>query len=555
MANPTSELLVKVATDTKQLKAGLDSADKQTKGFAQNIQKHSKTIGIAMVAIGTAIVGVATKSVLSYAKMGDEVAKMAKRTGFSTEALSELRYAAELSGTSLAGVEKASRTLSGAILDAGFGLETYVRAFDKIGLSYEQLKSLSPEEQFLAVMESLAGLSDESERAALASDLFGRAGTQLLPMLSDGTEGLKDMRQEAHDLNLVFDKEASVAAEDLTDAMTDVKSSITGAGLAIAEVLIPAITPLLDKVTEVVKKIADFAEENETLTKVITGAGGLMIGLGGLILILPKLITAIRAVGHTLKTLMLNPVVALTSALALLGFGIYSLVKHHTDWNKVVEAATKVNEELEKSEGKLTKEVLEAQKAYNELRIAYGQLEGEELEQIQRSQEIIALWEDGTYVLNEATGALELYTEAEKALSKETDKAIAKQKELLGILGKLYPTGMTMKELQAYGEMLWARKRGITEIGGYTPGTAGFMRALGYTEYQHGGVVSSPTLALVGERGPEAIVPLDRMGGITINFTEPVFMEREESINKLADRIYRVIKKEQRLSFGGAYSG
>ena len=60
---------------------------------------------------------------------------------------------------------------------------------------------------------------------------------------------------------------------------------------------------------------------------------------------------------------------------------------------------------------------------------------------------------------------------------------------------------------------------------------------------------------MVGENGPEAVIPLNQMGGITINFTEPVFMEREESINKLADRIYRVIKKEQRLSFGGAYSG
>ncbi|GAI25799.1 unnamed protein product [marine sediment metagenome] len=58
MANPTSELLVKVATDTKQLKTGLDKANKQTAGFAKNIQKHSKAIGIAMIAVGAAIVAV-----------------------------------------------------------------------------------------------------------------------------------------------------------------------------------------------------------------------------------------------------------------------------------------------------------------------------------------------------------------------------------------------------------------------------------------------------------------------------------------------------------------
>jgi len=546
MANPTSELMVKIGTDTTQLKSGLDSADKQTGGFAQNITKHSKAIGIAMLAVGAAIVGVATKSVLSYAKMGDEIAKMAKRTGFSTEALSELRYAAELSGASLAGIEKASRTLAGAILDAGYGLETYVRAFDQIGLSYENLKGLSPEDQFLAVMEALAGVEDESTRAAIATDLFGRAGTQLLPMLADGTEGLKEMRQGAHDLNLIFDKEASVAAEKLTDAMTDVKSSITGAGLAIAEALVPAITPLLDKVTEIVKKIADFAKENETLTKVITGGGGLLIAIGGLILILPKLVFAIKTVGTALKTLMLNPIVALTAAIALLGFGIYSLIKHHTDWNAVVEASEKVNEELAKSEGKLTEAVLLAQKAYNELRIGYGQLEPEELKALERSQELIAQWEAGVYVLNEATGALELYDKGLDNTTKSTEELRKASEKLTG----------SLRETVAGAFMAYAGMGQMTAAQFAQQKALG--RSLGIPGYAEGGIVSSPTLAMVGERGPEAIVPLDRGGiggNITINFTEPVFMEREESINKLADRIYRVIKKNQRFSFGGAYSG
>ena len=57
---------------------------------------------------------------------------------------------------------------------------------------------------------------------------------------------------------------------------------------------------------------------------------------------------------------------------------------------------------------------------------------------------------------------------------------------------------------------------------------------------------------MVGENGPEAVIPLSQMGGVTINFNEPVFMEKEESINKLADRIYRVIKRDQRFSFGAA---
>ncbi|MBA7602013.1 hypothetical protein ES703_09098 [subsurface metagenome] len=124
-----AELFVKISADTKALKAGLDKADSRMGKFAAGIQKHHKAIGMAMTAMGGAIIAVGVLSIKTYAEMGDAVQKMALRTGFSTEALSELRHAAELSGASLEGIEKASRTLSGAITDAGFELETYVQLF------------------------------------------------------------------------------------------------------------------------------------------------------------------------------------------------------------------------------------------------------------------------------------------------------------------------------------------------------------------------------------------------------------------------------------------
>lgn len=487
------------------LKVGVDKKDfdRDMKGIGASLKKHQKAIGIGMMAMGAAIVGVATKSVLDFAKMGDEIAKMAKRTGFSTIALSELRHAAELSGASLQSLEKASRTLSGTILDANYGLESYVRAFDKLGLSYEDLAKMKPEQQMMIVLEALAGLTSESERAALAADLFGRAGTQLLPMLSDGAEGLAEMRQEAHELGIVFDAEAAVAAEEMTDAMTRLKSGIKGAEIALAEALIPILTPLIDKVTEITKEIGGWVGENKALAQVVTAGGALMIGLGGLLLILPKLKLAVMALSTSLKTLMLNPIVGLIAGLSMLGFGIYSLVKHHTDWNKVVEAATEVNEELEKSQGKLTEGVLKAQKAYNELRIGYGQLEGEELKQIERSQEIIALWEDGTYVLNKATGVLELYGEAvdklrkkEEALTRAKRKQLKAYKETLSIIGKKFPTGFTEEQ--------WARWR-----------QAGLLTPQALESFQGGGVVpgpiGQPRLAVV-HGGEEYLSPGGRAG-------------------------------------------
>lgn len=312
MAVSIGDAVLKLGVDTKDL-------DKGMQGLKGKLQKHSKAIGIGMTAMGGAILAAGALSIKTFAAMGDEVAKMALRTGFSTEALSELRHAAELSGTSLSSLEKASKTLSGAILDAGFGLETYVRAFDKIGLSYEQLKGLSPEDQFLAVMEALAGVTDESEKAALAADIFGRAGTQLLPMLADGTEGLKAMRQEAHELGIVFDQEAADKAAEFNDALTRVKGAVSGLKMTMAEVLVPTLISVIDKIKDVVVGLTEWAKQHETLTKIMifftTALGGVLVVLGPIIIMLDSLIDIWMAVKVVMMSKVLPAIAKVTAAL------------------------------------------------------------------------------------------------------------------------------------------------------------------------------------------------------------------------------------------------
>lgn len=496
------------------LKVGVDKKDfdRDMKGIGASLKKHQKAIGIGMVAMGAAIVGVATKSVLNFAKMGDEIAKMAKRTGFSTEALSELRHAAELSGASLQSLEKASRTLSGAILDANYGLLSYQRGFDKLGLSYERLAKQTPEDQMMAVLEALANLTNESERAAIAADLFGRAGTQLLPMLSDGAAGLAEMRQEAHELGIVFDMEAAVAAEEMTDAMTRLKSGVKGAEIAIAKALVPVLTPLLDKVTKLAKAMGEWIGENKTLAQIVAAGGALMIGLGGLLLILPKLKLAVIALKGALTALALNPIVMLIAGLGMLGFGIYSLIQHHEKWNDVVDASTKYNEELEKAQGKLTEGVIESARAYVELREEVGNILPEEEKQMASLNNLITLYDEGELVLNDATGALELHRKEVEKLTKATDKAIDKQKELFGLLASaveakepLIAIEMAAAKLAGkWGALraLEAAHKGISVEELLKVRPKHLFPQYYPPELQHGGIITKPTLAFLGEQAP-----------------------------------------------------
>jgi len=290
MAISIGDAVLKVGVDTKDL-------DKGMKGIGASIKKHQKAIGIGMIAMGGAILAAGAMSIKTFAQMGDAVQKMALRTGFSTEALSELKHAADISGASLETLEKGIKKMSKTIVDASDGLATYVRSFEKIGLTAEELMELSPEEQFDKITMAIAALENPTLRAAVAQDIFGRAGTQLLPLLDAGADGIAELREEAHKLGIVFDQEAANKAAEFTDALTRLNEAISGVKMAIGEELIPILLPLVDSIRETISGISAWSKENPELSRTLTittmALGGLLIALGGLVLMLPTLVAGI----------------------------------------------------------------------------------------------------------------------------------------------------------------------------------------------------------------------------------------------------------------------
>lgn len=190
----------------------------------------------SMGAAGAAAWGVAVKTTAAY---GDEIAKTAKRMGIGTAELQRYRYAAKLSGADLAEMEKAVKRMSAVVYDAGHGLTTYTRVLDDLGVSIEDVKGKTPEQQLEVFLDALAKVQDESKRAALAQRLFGRSGTSMLPMLTKGSEGLKRMKREADRLGIIMPADQVRQAEDFNDALLrinervrDIKRDATAGALA-----------------------------------------------------------------------------------------------------------------------------------------------------------------------------------------------------------------------------------------------------------------------------------------------------------------------------------
>ena len=306
--------------------SAMDAGFKKADGLIQKNKEKFKAAGKAIAIAGTAIVGTIGLMVKGYVKAGDEVHKMSLRTGMSTEALSELKYAAEISGSSLGSLEKGVKKMAKSLTDADAGLMTYIRSFDRIGLSVQDLMALSPEDQFMKIAKGIAELESPTLRAATAQEIFGRAGTELLPLFAEGASGMEDLRQKARDLGLSISGPAAKGAADLNDAMTTLKGSFKGVSMALASQLAPLIEGVADKIANVAIKVKDWIKENPVLANVlmkVVGAVGILAAILGPILILLPALSAGFIMLWGAITGPIGIVIAAVAAVAAAAFLIY----------------------------------------------------------------------------------------------------------------------------------------------------------------------------------------------------------------------------------------
>jgi hypothetical protein len=187
----------------------------------------------------------------------DKLSKAAQKLGIPIEELSKLKYAADLSGVSFESLSTAVGKLSRNMADAaGNALGPAAEAFRAIGVSVvDAAGQLRPTSAVLAdIAERFAGFRDDAGKTALAIQLFGRAGADLIPLLNQGAAGLKDLGDEAEKLGLVIDQRTGTASERFNDALT--KIGLAGKGVAnqLAERLAPAFADLAERMVEGIKQ-------------------------------------------------------------------------------------------------------------------------------------------------------------------------------------------------------------------------------------------------------------------------------------------------------------
>ena len=330
-----------------------------------------------------------------FANYADSFDKMSQRVGVSTESLSELAYAANLSGTSIERVEESFKGLSQKIVEAVDKGGDAEELFSSIGLSAQDLAASTPEEQFYRVADAIAGIDDPTRRAAVAMQIFGESGRELLPLLSGGSAGLAQMRDEARSLGATVSTESAAMGAQFNDALARVQTIFQGLKNEFAASLAPILTFFANRLSEASGFISKLTRECPVLTTALAtfGAGvvGLSYGLTSVVTAFENAKKAAAAFQAVTAVFNINPIIAATTALVALGAAAaaYFAFKNKGDmWSdekqKILEAGDALRQEdqarmdrlveLKNKETLTTEEIGEAARLASVLNDRYGEI-------------------------------------------------------------------------------------------------------------------------------------------------------------------------------------
>lgn len=278
MANIFS-LYGSIFIDNEKANKGIDDTTKKGEGMGSKVGNAFSTAAKTVGKIGTAVVGAASAvgagamaMANKTAEYTDQVDKLSERTGIGREELQRWMHAADQSGVSVDSLKMATKKMSDVISDAGNGSKTAIDALNGLGLSYDELKNKSPEEAFNQVSAALADMEQGTQRNALGADVFGKAYTEMLPLLNAGSDGMAALKKEADDLGIVMSEDAVKAGVVFGDTLANVKDAAGGMMNQIGSALIPVLQTVLDLIIDNIPVISGmFQTLAPILSQALTG--------------------------------------------------------------------------------------------------------------------------------------------------------------------------------------------------------------------------------------------------------------------------------------------
>jgi hypothetical protein len=317
-----------------QTRKSLEGAGKEADGFI------AKMKSIGQIAAGVALGNLITKgvnlglnaltrlkdSLPEYTGRIDTLAKIAQKVGLSAESFQKLNWAAELSDVS---TEKLSGAFNALNKNLGSGaLVKYLAETDRA--LYDQVKAArSNEEVFYRMADAIGGEQDIARRAALGNAVFGKSWADLVPMIADGSEAVKEAAASIPDL---ASSSAIARAQTWNDTWTEITRSIRGFADVLREAAVTHLLPYVQVVKEWI------AENRELVKQKIAEYVKRVVGF------VREAVTFVRDLIPKIKTVMgiferWGPAIAVMGGAAAVFFGVVNAVNAVSNAVKIAKGA------------------------------------------------------------------------------------------------------------------------------------------------------------------------------------------------------------------------
>ncbi len=245
MATIIGDLLVRIGGEIKGLEKSLNEGNSLLETFADKAESAMKAL--TTVAVGAGIYklasAIATVTV-EVAAQAEQTERLSQITGFSSKTFQEWGVALNRARLAPEDLAVSMRGLSKNLISARDSSSESAQAFRDMGLDIENLGST--DQVIRKVADKFKDMENGADKTALAMQLFGRAGMQLIPFLNQGSAAIDDATEAAHRMGLVLSADAMKSLTDLDDAVDDMGSSMEGFKKQVGAAFAPAVKWFVD---------------------------------------------------------------------------------------------------------------------------------------------------------------------------------------------------------------------------------------------------------------------------------------------------------------------
>lgn len=241
--------------------AASDETGKKSGGiFSSSFAKGIASGAAAITAAASATIGTVVNEAGKVAELGDAIDKNSQKLGVSSKFYQEWDAVLQHSGTSMSNMTSTFKTLANASQDASGQQQA---AFEALGLSMEQVQSMSTEELFASVITGLQGMEEGTQRTAIATDLLGKGAMEMGALLNTSAEDTQAMIDTVNRLGGVMSEEGVKAAAEYQDSLQDMQTVFDGLKNNLIAEFLPSMSTVMQGVTDLASGSAEGMETIE----------------------------------------------------------------------------------------------------------------------------------------------------------------------------------------------------------------------------------------------------------------------------------------------------